>query len=296
MDRLKAAHAFVRLVELGTFSAAAEDLRIKQSTVSKWVAGLEAELGVPLVERTTRRMRVTEAGHTFYGRARALLATYDEAVAELQAAAPELQGRLRVSVPVVFGRRFVSPWVPTFLAAHPGIELDLLFDDRYADLLGEDLDVALRVGAPVDSTWKSRKLGDSVRRVVAAPAYLSSRGRPARPSDLARHECLLHSGLPAGAPWRFERAGRSTRVKVRGRLRANNSEALLTAALAGHGVALLADWLVDPHVSSGALEVLLEGYGLPPAPIYALTAPGRAMHPRARAFVEAFSEQMRPAT
>ena len=278
--------AFVRLVELGTFSAVADDLRIKQSTVSKWVAALEDEVGVQLLTRTTRSVRVTEAGQQFYGRAKEILEAYEDATARLQTRAPELSGRLRVSLPVVFGTLFISPWIPRFLSEHPKLELDLTFDDRYANLMDEDLDVLIRVGVAVDSSLKARTLGRSTRRVVASPAYVDEFGVPKTPQDLDAHWVVRHSSALRNEPWIFRKNRQTLRVPVRARLFANNSLALMEAAKAGVGVALLADWLVDPDIAAGHLVTLLDDFRAPPAPIQALMAPGRVSHPRVRAFVD----------
>ncbi len=287
MDRLQALHAFVRLSDLGTFSAVADDLRVKQSTVSKWVASLEEELGVQLVERTTRSQRLTEAGRDFRTRALDVLSAYDAAVESVRSEAQEPIGRLRVSLPVVFGRRFVLPFLPGFAQAHPRLELELLFDDRYSRLVDDEVDVAIRVGTPVDSSFRARTLGRSARRVVAAPSYLTRVGPPERPGDLVAHDCLLHTGLRPGEPWVFSRDGEGIRVPVRGRARANNSEALLTMAREGLGIALLADWLVADDVGRGTLQVILSAYETPPAPIQAVFAAQRYVHPRSRLFVDA---------
>ena len=292
MDRLTAMKAFVRLVELGTFSAVADELRIKQSTVSKWMVSLEEELGVQLVTRTSRRVRVTESGDAFYTRAKSLLADYEEMTAHLQARAPELQGRLRVSLPVVFGTLYVVPWLPTFMKAHPHVELNLIFDDSYANLMGDELDVIIRVGIAVDSSLKAKLLGRTTRRIVASPSYLEEAGRPQNASELAAHPVLRHTGALRGEPWVLKEDDEVIRVPVRARMFANNSQALLEAAKAGLGIALLADWLVDPFIASGELVAILEEVKPPPAPIQALMAPGRVSHPRVRAFVDGLADAL----
>lgn len=286
MDRLAAMHAFVRLVEVGRFSAVAEELRVKQSTVSKWLAALEEELGAQLVERTTRSQRVTERGRLFYQRAKDMLATYDETAAELASRDGELRGRLRINAPVVFGRLFVAPHVARFLRRHRALEIELVLDDRYVNLVEEGFDVAFRTGIPADSTLRARKLAEPPRRLVASPGYVEAASPLRKPADLARHACLLHTGLQTRQTWVFRREGRAYHVPVRGRFSANNSEALLLMARSGLGVALLASWLVDADVRAGRLTVLLPGYELPPAPVQALLPPGRHVHPRVRAFLD----------
>lgn len=286
MDRMTAMHAYVRLVELGTFSAVADELRIKQSTVSKWLAALEHELGAQLVERTTRTRRITDAGRLFYQRAKDILAAYDDATAALQERAPEPRGRIRISLPVVFGRLFVVPHIASFLRRYRSVEVEIRFSDRYVNLVDEAIDVAVRVGTPADSSFRARKLGETGRRLVAAPGYLAEAGHPRTPRDLSEHQCLLYTGLNTGATWVFERAGRRLRASVSGRISANNSEALLTMARAGLGIALLATWLVGPELADGSLVPLLTDYRPPSAPIQALMPPGKRVHPRVRSLLD----------
>jgi DNA-binding transcriptional LysR family regulator len=286
MDRLEALRAFVRVIELGSFSQAASELRVKQSTVSKWIAALEDGLATRLIERTTRSQRATPAGRVLYDRAREILAAYESVKAEITAAEGAPAGRLRVSVPVVFGRRFLFAALPRFMRRYPDVELEVVADDRYLNLVAEGLDVAVRVGRPVDSTFRTQILGRSPRRLVASPRYLARRGAPARPRDLERHACLLHTGLKNDEVWSFRRDGRTVRVPVRGRFSANHSEALLLMAKSGQGIALLADWLVRREVEKGRLAVLLEDYTAPAAPIAAVLPPGPSVPLRVRAFLK----------
>lgn len=286
MDHIAALRAFVRLVDLGSFTAVAKEERIKQSTVSKWLATLEDEIGVTLVERTTRRQRVTDEGQLLYERAQQILGLYDEVKAELREQSGALTGRLRVSVPVVFGRLHVVPHLAAFARLHPELELELAFDDRYVNLLAGGIDVAIRVGTPADSSFRARTLASTPRRLVASPSYLDRAPPIVSPKDLSSHGCLLHTGLSSGARWSFRRRGRAHVVPVRGRLAANNSEALCVMAREGLGVALLASWLVDEPIAVGQLVALLPEYEPPPAPIQALLLPGRWVHPRVRAFVD----------
>ncbi|MEM6531701.1 MAG: LysR family transcriptional regulator [Myxococcota bacterium] len=291
MDRLTALDAFVRLNELGSFSAVARDLRVRQSTVSKWIAELERSLGVELVQRSTRSLRITVAGEQLLGDARELLTAYAGIVDRLGRRA--LAGRMRVSVPVVFGRLFVIDQVDAFLATHPELEIELQFADRYVNLIEENVDLAIRVGTPVDSNYRSHALGTTRRHLVASPYYLRQSGEIRTPIDLKNHQCLSHSGLVSGEIWRFKLSDKETVVNVRGRFVANNSEALLTMALRGHGIALLADWLVHDALASGDLVSILNQYDLPPAPIRALTAPTRFPSQRASAFIEHLKRSMR---
>ncbi|MCB9762980.1 MAG: LysR family transcriptional regulator [Alphaproteobacteria bacterium] len=285
MDRLTLLRAFARVADRGSLTAAARDLKVGQSTVSKWLAALEEEAGVPLVDRTTRRLRVTEAGQTLLGHARTLVEGWDDALAEVQAQAHRVAGPLRVSLPVVFGTRHVVPHLGPFLAQHPRLDLTLRFSDRYVDLLEQEVHVALRVGVAVPSTLRARRLGGTPRRLVAAPRALKRLGAPGHPRDLAGVEALLHTGV-SRAVWTLHRGEETVRVDVGGRVRADNSEALRQLAVAGQGVALLAAWLVDEDIAAGRLVPLLEDWAAPEAPIRALLPPSRHVPGRVRAFLD----------
>lgn len=287
MDRLDAMRLFSRLAERGSFSAAARDLKIKQSTASKWVAELETEFGASLVKRTTRSVRVTDDGQRFLAYARNVLESFDELGAEFEERSAEPRGRVRVSVPVAFGRLFVVPVVGAFLARHAEVNVDLVMTDRYVNLVDEGFDLAIRVGVPTDTSARGRKLAESRRILVAAPDYLRGRRRPKAPADLRDHECLVHGEGPSSEVWRFgKETARSVPVPVRGRFAANSSEAVALLARQGLGVALLADWLVREDLEQGRLVPLLERFVTPPAPVFALTPPGRFSSATVRALTE----------
>lgn len=287
MNHLDALRLFSRLAERGSFSAAARDLSIKQSTASKWIAELEHSLSVRLVDRTTRSVRLTDEGRRLLTRSRELLAGFDDLHAEFRATHPEPRGRLRINLPVVFGRLFVVPALATFLKRFPQVSAEVVLNDRYVNLVEEGFDLAIRVGVPMDTSAQGRKLADSRRVLVAAPAYLKTAGRPAVPGDLLHHECLLHGDANAAITWRFAQGAAALRpVRVRGRFAANNSEAVLAMACRGLGIALLADWLVRDDLARGRLLPLLEEYAAPSAPVYALSPPGRLGSVTIRALVD----------
>lgn len=291
--------AFVRLADGATFSAVAEQLRVKQSTVSKWIAALEGELGSTLLERTTRHHRPTDAGAQFAARAVEILRAYASATEALAEQSTELVGTLRVSAPVVFGRRFVAPLVARWLVEHPKVSLELVYSDRYVGLVDEAFDVAIRVGQARDTSARARKLGETGRRLVGSPGYVAANGGLKVPRDLAKHECLVHSGFDAATVWRFTRAGRVHRCTVEGRIRANNSEALVEMTRAGLGISLLASWLVDAEIERGSLVPLLPTYVPPRAPIHALYSGRRGQSgrlgpaPKVRSFIDALAEHLR---
>lgn len=286
MDPLTTLRAYSRLVELESFTAVARELHVRQSTISKWIATLENDLGVRLVDRTTRSLRVTDAGQRFYQRASMIVSDYDAAVGEIREEAAALRGRIRMSVPVVFGQRFVAPAVTDFLLQHEGVELELIFSDRYVSLVEEGYDLALRVGIPVDSALQSHALGSGGRYLVAAPSYLARHGTPREPDDLRMHQCLVHTERSTRAAWSFRRGKRKHHVRVGGRVSANHSESTLLMAKSGLGIALLTSWLVESELKCGSLIPLLKDYEPPPAPIRALTPPGRLLTPRVRALIE----------
>ncbi len=291
MDHIEAFRAFVGVVELGTFTATARMLRVKQSTVSKWISQLEGELREQLFVRSTRSVELTDSGRLLYPHALEVLGAYESALSALGEHHGELVGRLRLSLPVVFGARHVTPLLPRFLDAHPRVELELYYDDRYINLGDAQIDVALRVGRAVDSALISRRIAETPRRLVASEAYLRHHPAPSTPDDLELHDCLLHTGMD---PWRFEADGEEYRVRAHGRVAANNSAALLDLALHGQGVALLASWLVDDAIATGELQVLLPGYRPPTAPIQALTRPVVYQAPRTRALLDFLSDALAP--
>ena len=294
MDRITAMRAYTRVVELGSFTAVAHELRVKQSTVSKWLASLEEEVGVQLIERTTRTQRVTTAGHRFYQRALSLVGAYDDALSEVRQEASELRGRVRMSVPVVFGRLFITDPVARFVEQNAKVEVELFQSDAYEDLLMERLDLAVRVGVPIDSTYRARGLGRSDRCLVASPKYIETHGAPSTAQALQHHSCLVHSGPTTSSLWRLQEGSRTARIPVTGPLRSNNALTLRDWALAGHGIAMLARWLVYEELQQGTLVAVLPDLELPPVIVQALTPPLRHPRPVVQALIESLAVSLRP--
>jgi molybdate transport repressor ModE-like protein len=293
MDRIDALRLFSRLAERGSFSAAARDLKVKQSTASKWVAELESALGTTLVERTTRSVRVTEGGQRLLARARAVLLAFDELSTDFEQRAAEPGGHVRVSIPVVFGRIFVVPAVGGFLKRYPQVSAELVINDRYVNLVDEGFDLAIRVGVPTDTSSRGRKIAESSRVLVGAPAYLKAHGEPRTPDDLRKHQCLVHGDVSNPVTWRFGKgAEKGAPIRVQGRFAANNSEAVALMARQGLGLALVADWLVAEEVRRGRLVRLLREYAAPPAPVYALSPPGRFPSTTVRALSDHLAEEI----
>lgn len=260
MDKLLALKMFVAAVDAKGFSAAARGLGLATSSVTRMVDALEQELGTVLLNRSTRQVTVTEAGAAYYQSARQVLEYLAEADASVMDGGDEPSGPLRVSVPTAFGRRMISPHIGTLLARHPRLELDITLTDEIVDLLGERVDLSIRLGAaaPMDGVV-ARTLGEFRRHVVASPAYLAERGTPAQPLELVEHDCLRFNYGAARQVWTFQGPEGEVRVPVRGRMRSNNIEVLCEVALAGSAVALLPDWLVDDDIAAGRLLSLFPG-------------------------------------
>ena len=285
-DRLREIEVFVRVAETGSLSRAGRDLGLSQPSTSRLVAALEERLGVRLLLRTTRRVSLTEAGAAYLERARGALLELGEAAAVARGAGG-LQGVLRVALPVAFGAREVVPRLAPFLAEHPELRIELLMADRHQDLVGEGVELALRLGPLPDSNLVARRLASAPRWPVAAPAYLAGRGEPLTPHDLARHECILGPlGWPA-ADWTFhDPSGKAMAVEVQGRVRLDSAAGVLAGLVAGIGIGIASWWMCRAEIAAGTLVRLLPGYGLAPAELYAVFAAGRRASSKARAFAD----------
>lgn len=290
MDRHQSMATFVRVVETGSFSAAARLLRVGQPAVSKTVAALEERLGVRLLVRSTRRLHPTDAGQAYYERALRALAEADEAEVAARGLGRGLEGRLRVCAPVTFARLHLAPKLGTFLATYPKLALDLVMDDRSVDLLSENIDVALRLGALADSSLSARKIGASPRVVVASLDYLAIHGAPKRPGDLLHHDAIVYSQSVGGEEWRFRKGTAETSVRIRSRLSVSAAEGVREAVLAGLGLAIVSRWMMAPELDSGAVVPVLEDWTLPAIDLWAVFPAGRLPSARARAFVDWFHE------
>ncbi|MGA3303856.1 MAG: LysR family transcriptional regulator [Methylovirgula sp.] len=267
--------AFVRVVETGGFSRAAARLGVSKSIVSRRIARLEADLGVRLLNRTTRGIAPTEAGLDFKERCVEILKQLDAAREVVACRERDVAGTLRLSVPLSFGVARLGPAIAAFAAAYPRVSIDLSFSDRFVDLVSEGFDAAIRVGVPADTSLVARRLGSVEAIVVASPAYLEKHGTPEKPQALADHECLIYSG-GARDTWQFRSGRKWVSVKPQGRFRADNGEVLRAAALAGLGITALPDFLVNDAFKRGDLVRLLENYPMPAATIQLLRPGGRA--------------------
>ena len=284
MDRLDELTVLVAVLEAGSLAAASRRLRRSPPSITRALAALEDRVGARLVERTTRRLAATEAGRTLAGQARAVLAGYADAVRDANEA--PLRGTLRVTAPVVFGRRHVTPLVVTFLDAHPAMSVDLVLADRNLDLVEEGLDAAVRIGPLADSSLVARRVGEVRRVLVASPVYLATRGAPHTPGELARHDAIFSSGRPVPVEWRFKEGARGRVMRLAPRLLVNEVEAALVGARMGRGIAMALSYQVADDLAAGTLIRLLPDHEPPPLPVQLVIPGGRHMAPRVRVFLD----------
>ncbi|AUQ25716.1 LysR family transcriptional regulator [Dickeya zeae] len=283
MDRLDELLIFTTVVSQGSLSAAARQLRRSAPAVTRAIAALEKRLGTRLLERTTRKIAPTPAGLRLAERARMLLEDYQEAVQESNES--QLRGMLRLTAPVQFGRRHVTPVVMAFLSQHPDIQIELLLNDHNQDLIEQSLDMAVRIGDLKDSSMVARQVGSVSRMLAASPAYLAARGTPVQPCDLAHHDVIAGALLPV-VEWRFDAHGAMVKVPISPRLITNDVEAQCVAARAGYGIVRLLSYQLEDDFRDGSLVHLLPEWEPAPLPVQ-LVAPHRELMPRrVRAFWE----------
>ncbi|WP_144633761.1 LysR family transcriptional regulator [Bordetella genomosp. 13] len=293
MDLLSAMRSFVRVYETRSFSAAAKGLNLGQPSVSKAMAQLEQELGVQLFLRSTRGLTPTDAGHHFYEHAARTLEDADLAVKSVKGADAPLTGRLRVSSTITFMRQHIIPKLPIFMAQHPGLSIDLLLDDGNIGLVEEGAEVALRMGKLASSNLTARKIGQCRRIVVATPGYLEKHGMPNAPSDLAGHAAIVLSRDEGGDRIAFANGDASAEVVLRPRLRVSALEGLRAAVLAGLGVAVASEWIIQDELDGGQLVEVLAGWSMPPLDLWVVLPGGaRRASPKARAFIAFVEEQL----
>lgn len=292
MDRFRAIQTFARVVEAGNFVRAAERLGVSTSAVSRQVSDLEAHLDARLINRTTRRLSLTEAGQSFYERSVQLLADLEEAESSMRAAAVLPKGTLKLTCGVTFGERFIAPAIAEFAARHPQLVFDLDLSDRAVDLVEEGIDLAIRIGPVSQQGLVSRRLGWTQIVCCASPVYLERHGTPRKPEDLAAHECLSYTLTPLPNTWRFERGqGVNYDLQVTPRHRANSGRMLTKLAAANVGIVIEPDFIVSPEVQSGALVRLLSEYALPQRPIAAVYPSRRHLSAKVRTFVDFLAER-----
>jgi DNA-binding transcriptional LysR family regulator len=291
MDRLDELAVLVAVVDNGSLVAAARRLRRSPPAVTRALSALENRVGARLVERTTRRLSPTDAGRALAEKSRALLDAYDGAISG--PSPTPVRGLLRVTAPVLFGRRHVAPIVTAFLDLFPDIQVELVLHDRNLDLIEEGLDVAVRIGPLSDSSLVMRRVGEVRRVVVASPEYLVRRGTPSRPAQLATHDTIFGTNTRGPLEWRFGSQGRMLVVRLAPRLLVNEIDAQLVAARAGRGVARVLSYQVVDDLATGALVRLLQEYEPPPLPVQLVAASRVHMSPKVRAFLDHAADQLK---
>jgi DNA-binding transcriptional LysR family regulator len=287
MDRIQAVKLFIRVVDLGSFSKAAADMGIGQPSATKQVAQLEAQLGSRLLHRSTHGVTPTEIGLLYYEKCKLIAHHVEEAESVAALMQSQVQGGLRISTSVAFGRRVLVPLVMRFMQINPRLQIELSFEDRYVDLVAQGVDVAIRMGRLADSTLGARYLGINPWVVVASPAYLAQRGTPRKLADLSKHDALIYSTVQGDARWVFTgKEGRQRSTAVRGPLRSNNLSALLAAARGGLGLAALPWYVAHESVKTGAVQPVLTDWQLPSQEIHAVYPSPRQVPAKVSGFIE----------
>jgi DNA-binding transcriptional LysR family regulator len=287
MDRFNALATFAKVVEQGSFARAADRLSVSTSAVSRQVAELEAHLDVRLLNRTTRRLSLTEAGQAFYERCVQLLADLEETESSVRSTAVEPKGTLRVTCGVTFGERYLAPAIAEFADLHPQVSFDIDLSDRVVDLVEEGFDLAIRIGPVGNQALVSRRIGSTQFVCCASPAYLARHPAPVTPADLEQHACLGYTYAAVTSAWTFEsRDGTRHTPRILPRHRLNNGRMLAELAAAGLGIVLEPDFIVAPEVRSGRLQRLLTDYQPPRSPIAAVYPSRRHLSAKVRSFVD----------
>jgi DNA-binding transcriptional LysR family regulator len=292
VDRLAAMEAFVRVIEAGSFSVAAKQLHVGQPAVSKTIVQLEDRLGVRLLLRSTHGLTPTEAGRTFYERAKRAIEEAEEAELAARGAASALSGRLRVVVAVTFARLHVLPHLPKFLADHPALDIDILLQDGDVDLVGAGIDVALRMTPLRDLTPVGRKIGQCRRLVLGTPAYFVANGVPQGPADLASYQAIVYEQRLGGPTWSFRKASTESAVTLAGRVHVSAAEGVREGVIAGLGFAIASEWMFAPELRSGSVISVLDDWSLPDIDLWAVYPTGRHASAKARAFAGFVERQL----
>ncbi len=284
MNCLSSMEAFVRVIETGSFSGAARQLRIGQPAVSKAVAQIEERLGVRLLLRTTHGLTPTESGQGFYEHAKRAIEEAEEADLAARGAGAALSGRLRICAAVTFARLHVMPHLPAFLDQHPALDIDVILDDRNVDLVEAGIDIALRMGSLADSSLTARKIGQGRRLVLGTPSYFAKAGEPRTPTDLVAHQAVIYDQRGGGAAWTFRQGSAEMVVTVKGRVRVTAAEGVREAVFSGLGLTVGSEWMFVHELRSGRVRAVLGDWTLPPIDLWTVFPTGRQASAKARAF------------
>jgi len=285
---------FAAVVEHRSFSAAADALAVSKATVSKAITRLEGRLGTTLFHRTSRRLTLTDSGRSLAEHAQRILSEGQSAEEAAFESASAPAGLVRVAAPLTFGIRSVAPALADFMKLYPGIKVELRLSDAFVDIVGEGIDVALRIAELPDSSLRARRIGPVLMHIVGSPAYFDRVGRPRHPADLAHHACFVYTNTANPDVWRFRKAGgEEAAVRVDGPIRTDSGDAMIPALEAGLGVARLPDFLVREELARGSLEAILEDWSLSAAGLHLLTPPGTLRPARVEALIEFLSDRLR---
>jgi DNA-binding transcriptional LysR family regulator len=294
MDRISGVQLFIRVVETASFSRAAAELGVTQPTATKAIAAIEVRLGARLLHRSTRGVATTEVGAAYYERCKAIAHAIDEAENLAVLKQSGVGGALRISSSVAFGRRVMVPLALKWMREHPAVQVDLMFDDRYVNLLEQGVDIAVRMGQMADSTLGARFLGTNPWLMVASPAYLKAHGTPRTAAAVARHPCLVYSTVQGDARWRLvpPRGGEAVAVAVKGPLKSNNLSALLAAARAGMGLAILPWYVARESLQDRSVVRLLADHALPAQDMHAVFPSPKLVPAKVTAFITFLQAQL----
>jgi DNA-binding transcriptional LysR family regulator len=295
MDKLLAMNTFVRIVEKGSLTAAAAALDTSLPSVVRALAALERDLGVRLLNRTTRRIHLTDDGAQYLECCRTILSAMQEAEAALTSRRTEPNGRLVVTASVLFGRRYIAPIVSDFLHRHANVSADLLFVDRVVNLVEEGIDVAVRIGHLGDSTLIAVPVGKVRRVICASPEYLQRRGTPRTPQDIRAHACVRHTGLTPRADWHFRVGRRTVTIPINAVVACNDIDSSLDACLSGRGLGMFLSYQTAPYRNQKKLRYVLEEFETEPAPVHVVYPQARLVTSKVRAFVDDCVSKLRQA-
>jgi len=286
MDLLEGMRLFIRVAETRGFSVVAREIGSTQPTISRGVLALEEHLGVRLLNRSSRAVTLTDDGREFYGAALRALEAVAEAEASVGRRRGQAGGLLRLGSSVAFGRLHIAPRIAQFLDLHPDVEVELVMNDAFVDLVGEGLDLAIRIGELEDPALVAHRIGTTRRVTVASSEYLARRGTPATPVELREHECLVYTRLATGNRWYFNGPQGPLAVAVRGRFRADNSEAVREAVIGGVGIAVVPVWMFTDEITSGRVRIILEAFEPRRLPIHAVYPSRRHLPAKVRAMID----------
>ena len=293
MDVMHSMAVFKRVVEAKSFSAVARETNMSQSTVSKHIASLEERLDTKLLNRSTRSLKLTEAGKEYYQHCIRILNDFQEAEASIGKGKIDPTGTLRISTSAAFGRTYILPFLNEFLSTYPDIKIDLMFGDKYTDLVKEGIDLAIRIGPLEDSSLIAKKIGSSPRIVVASPEYLVKHGRPKKPADLIKHSCLFYSLQKSPDLWYFNSTQEGDEsIRVNGRVKASSPDAVCDATLEGLGISILGEWYVREHIKKGRLIKILPDFKPTAYDIHAVYPERRFVPQKVKRMIEFIADKI----